>query len=755
MIGIFAYNTARTQNNVGGFPLKKNQKLNMSYKDTQKKVVFTRAGLLFAALLALLAGCKHRTLNGDGAVPAYPSVFRDSSVVDDYFGEKVQDPYRWLEDPNAPRTHAWVEAQNRFAYDYLDRIPFRDAVHDRLEELWNFERFGLPEKKGNKLYFYKNNGLQNQDVLYEQDGTNGGLRKVLDPNTFSKDGTKAIDTGSSKFSKDGHYYAYAVADAGSDWRTIFVMDLAAHKPLRDTVAWAKFTDIAWEGNGFYYSRYAMPEKGREHLQKNEFQQVFYHKIGTPQSEDVLVFADRQHPQRNFSASTTTDERFLIVSGSESTSGNSLYFKDLKKNEAAFSPIIDNFDNDHTVIDNLGESLLVLTNKNAPNKRLVLVNAGKPSPSFWQEVIPERADVLSNVRLVGGKILATYIHNASSQLKVFELNGQFVADVPLPGIGTIEGVRGNKDDPQAFYAFVSFTQPTTIFTYDLSKKESEVFKSPNIGFQSDDYETKQVVYESYDGTKIPLFITAKKGMVQNGANPTLLYGYGGFDISILPSFKVENTVLLENGGIFAVANIRGGGEFGESWHQGGILDKKQNVFDDFQAAAEYLIKEKYTSPAKLAIEGRSNGGLLVGACITQRPDLYKVALPAVGVMDMLRYHKFTIGWAWATDYGTSEIAEQYKFLRKYSPLHNVRAGQKYPATLITTADHDDRVVPAHSFKFASELQYKNEGENPILIRIDTSAGHGAGKPTLKKIEEAADIVSFMLYNLGVAPTKKPK
>ena len=676
----------------------------------------------------------------------YPNVRKDTIIVEEYFGVKVADPYRWLEDANSGATKSWVRKQNDLTFSYLDDIPFRDNILERLTEIWNYERFGTPFKENDKYYFFKNDGLQNHSVLYVQDDLEAEPKVVLDPNKFSSDGTVGLDMYS--FSKDDRYLAYSTSKGGSDWRTIRVKDLENGNTLSDKLEWVKFSGMSWKDNGFFYARYKTPKGGDELSEKNEFHQVYYHKLGTSQADDELVFIDRANPDLLVGAQTTEDERFLILSTRKSTSGNALYFKDLSKNQEDFTPIVERFENDFQVLDNFGDKLIVLTNHNAPNMRVVMIDTKRPAESNWRDLIPEAKEKLDNVDLVGDKIFATYIKDAKSQVKIFSENGRAEGELELPGIGTVGGFSGKRGDKLAFYNFTSFKQPNTIYTYDIKAGQSEVFKAPKVDFNADDYVTEQVFYESYDGTKVPMFITHKKGIQKNGSNPTLLYGYGGFDISILPEFAAENTVFLENGGIYAVANIRGGGEYGKKWHKAGTKLQKQNVFNDFISAAEFLINQDYTSPDKLAIRGRSNGGLLVGACLTQRPELFKVALPAVGVMDMLRYHTFTIGGAWATDYGTRDDSkEQLKYLLSYSPVHNVKPGISYPATLVTTGDRDDRVVPAHSYKFASALQDGQAGENPVLIRVTKDAGHRAAN-TEQEIDEWADVMSFMFYNLGM-------
>lgn len=710
--------------------------------------------LVFTALtLSVFVSCRMENnqnkakINFEQFAVQYPQTPGDTTVSDDYHGRRVTDPYRWLEDDNSEATKAWVKAQNEVTFGYLDKIPFRDAIENRLKDFWNYERFEAPFLVGDKIYYFKNDGLQNQSVLYRQNSPDAAPEVVLDPNQFSADGTSSL--GEFDFSENGKFLAYQISEGGSDWRSIKIKNLETGEILPDELKWVKFSGISWAGDGFFYSRYPEPADGNPLSAKNEFHQVFFHKLGTVQEKDALIFADRVHPQRNMYTKTTKDERFLAMQVVESTSGNALYFRDLSKKNPDFIPVMEKFESDFVVVDNLGEELLVLTNYKAPNWRLLRINTQKPEENNWTDLIPESTDVLESVELIGNKILAKYIHNVSSQLKVFDLDGKLSGEIPLSGIGTVRAIHGKKTEPAAYFEFESFTQPLTVYHMDVTTLKTKIWKKPSLDFDSDAYETKQVWYESKDGTKIPMFIIHKKGMKPDGKRPTLLYGYGGFDISILPGFNVDRLsmfpIILENNGVCAVANIRGGGEFGAEWHKAGTLVQKQNVFNDFIAAAEFLIKNQYTSSEKLAIYGRSNGGLLVGACMTQRPDLFKVALPAVGVLDMLRYHQFTIGWAWATDYGRSDDPAAFDYLMAYSPLHNIKKLQ-YPATLITTADHDDRVVPAHSFKFVATLQAHQQGSNPALIRIETSAGHGAGKPTSKKTEEGADILAFTLWNM---------
>lgn len=674
----------------------------------------------------------------------YPQTLKDMSVVDDYHGTEISDPYRWLEDDHSEETMDWVKRQNKVTFSYLDQIPFRGKIKNRLSELWNYEKFGSPFKEGDYYYFFKNDGLQNQSVLYRIKALGDAEEMVLDPNSFSTDGTTAL--GGIGFDKSGKYLAYQLSEGGSDWRTVFVMDLESKELLTDKVEWVKFSGISWYKDGFYYSRYPAPSENDELSAKNEYHKVYYHKLGTDQADDKLIIDDPNNAQRNFGGYVTDDERYLIVSSTESTSGNALYVKDLTDSNAEMITIKASYDDDFSVIDNFDNHIIAVTNVGAPNQKVVSVDVNNPDQASWKTLIPESENALRGVSHIGGKLFAYYLYNASSKIEVYDKKGNYLQELELPGIGTVGGISGKSKSNEAFFVYTSFIVPATIYKLNTETLDYEVFRKPNVKFDSDNYVSEQVWFTSKDGTKVPMFVTYKKGIVRDGSNPTLLYGYGGFDIPIPPSFRVSRLPILENGGIYVVANIRGGGEFGQKWHKAGTLGQKQNVFDDFQAAAEHLIAEKYTSSDKLAIQGGSNGGLLVGACMTQRPDLFQVAFPAVGVLDMLRYHKFTIGWAWATDYGRSDDPEAFDYLIEYSPLHNVEK-IAYPATLVTTADHDDRVVPAHSFKFISELQDKHVGDNPVLIRIETSAGHGAGKSTEKQIQENADIISFMFYNMG--------
>lgn len=677
----------------------------------------------------------------------YPQT-RKEAQTDDYFSHKISDPYRWLENDTAKDTEAWVKEQNTLTQGYLAQIPFRSKIHSRLTELWNYQRYSAPSREGAWYVYFKNDGLQNQAVLYVKKGLNGTPELLLDPNKLSADGTVALQA--TAFSKKQKYFAYAVSASGSDWQEIYVMDFASRKLLRDKLEYVKFTGISWAGeDGFYYSGYDRPKDEKtKYSAKTEYQKVFYHKIGTPQSADKLIYEDREHPLRYVSGGLTEDERFLILSISEGTDGSEIKVKDLKDKNGSFITIVPGFSTNASVIDNIDGKLLLQTNHQAPRYKVVLLDPKSPGESSWQTVIPEQEEPLEAVGTGGGRIFASYLKDACTQVNQYTYTGKLEHKIALPGVGTASGFGSKKEDGEFFYTFTSFTYPATSFKYNIQSGKSELYQKPEVKFDPSGFETKQVFYTSRDGTKVPMFITHKKGLKLDGTNPTLLYAYGGFNINITPSFSVANMVFIENGGVYCVANLRGGGEYGEDWHKGGMLQNKQNVFDDFIAAAEYLIKEKYTSSGRLAIRGGSNGGLLVGACLTQRPELFKVAIPQVGVLDMLRYHKFTVGWGWAVEYGSSDKEDQFNYLIRYSPLHNIKKGTCYPATMVTTADHDDRVVPAHSFKFAAALQEAQGCDNPALIRIDSKAGHGAGKPTSKMIDEAADIWSFVFYNMGV-------
>ncbi|MCX2779182.1 prolyl oligopeptidase family serine peptidase [Microbulbifer thermotolerans] len=676
----------------------------------------------------------------------YPQT-RKVEVVDTYFGTPVPDPYRWLEDDRSEETQAWVEAQNAVTFGYLERIPYRDKLKARLEQVWNYEKVGSPFKEGDYTYFYRNDGLQNQYVVWRRKG-DGEPEIFLDPNQFSEDGTTSL--AGLSFSKDGSIAAYSISEGGSDWRKIIVMDAETKEILEAPLVDVKFSGISWKGNeGFFYSSYDKPE-GSELSAKTDQHKLYFHKLGQPQSEDQLVFGGEPSQKRRYvSGYVTEDDRFLVISGSNSTSGNDLYIRDLSQPDAPLVTVLDHFDSDTYVLDNVGSKLYLVTNLDAPNKKIVTVDAADPVPSNWEDLIPETEHVLS-ASTGGGYIFARYMVDALSRMYQYDFNGERIREIELPGPGTASSLSGKKEDEVLYYTFTNYKTPGTIFSFDVAEGKSEIYRESGADFDSSAYESKQVFYTSKDGTRVPMTITYKKGLELNGKNPTILYGYGGFNISLTPSFSIANAVWLELGGVYAVPNLRGGGEYGKRWHDAGTKLQKQNVFDDFIAAAEYLIENKYTSRDYLAIRGGSNGGLLVGAVMTQRPDLVKVALPAVGVMDMLRYHTFTAGAGWAYDYGTAEESEEmFKYLMGYSPVHNVRAGVEYPATLVTTADHDDRVVPAHSFKFAAELQSKQAGAAPTLIRIETKAGHGAGTPVSKTIEQYADIFSFTLFNMGIS------
>nr|WP_238387632.1 prolyl oligopeptidase family serine peptidase [Pararcticibacter amylolyticus] len=673
----------------------------------------------------------------------YPQTKKDNTT-DTYFGTKIADPYRWLENDIADDTKAWVTEQNKVTQNYLSQIPYRDKIKKRLEDLWNYERFSAPFREGDYMYFTKNDGLQNQSVLYRQ--RDGGTPEIfLDPNKFSKDGTTSLS--GIDFTKDGSLAAYQISEGGSDWRKVIVIRTSDKSTVGDTLTDIKFSGLAWKGNdGFYYSSYDKPSAGSQLSGMTQYHKLFYHKLGTSQKEDVMIFGGTATPRRYIGASITEDGRFLVISAANSTTGNELYLQDLSQPGSSIVKIIDNFNNEHNIIDNEGSKLFIFTNLNAPNNRIVTVDASNPAPSNWKDLIPETENVLT-AGTAGGKIFAHYLKDATSLVKQYSMDGKLERQIDLPGVGSASGFGGKKTEKELYYTFNSYVYPSTIFKYDIEGGRSEIYKKSGVKFDPSLYESKQVFYKSKDGTRVPMIITYKKGIKLDGSNPTLLYAYGGFNISLTPSFSTSNIILLEQGGIYAVANLRGGGEYGEKWHVAGTKLQKQNVFDDFIAAAEYLISNKYTSKEKLAIAGGSNGGLLVGACMTQRPDLYKVAFPAVGVLDMLRYNKFTAGAGWAYDYGTAEDSgEMFNYLVKYSPYHALKPGTAYPATLVTTADHDDRVVPAHSFKFAARLQEYHKGSNPVLIRIETKAGHGAGKSTAQIISEQADKWAFMFYNM---------
>lgn len=669
-------------------------------------------------------------------------------TVDTYFGVSVPDPYRWLENDTSAATASWVKAQNEITNNYLEHIPFRQDLLKRLTELANYERISAPFKKHGKYYFYKNDGLQNQSVLYVQDALNSEARVFLDPNKLSDDGTVALT--SLSFSNNGKYAAYTISRSGSDWREIYVMDVATGSLLDDHITWAKFTDAAWHGDGFYYSAYDAPSKGKEFSNVNEHHKIYYHKLGEPQENDRLVYENKAYPKRFYTAQVSEDERVLFIYESGEGRGNALFMQDLTQKSAPVVQLASDFDYQYTPIEVIGNRIYFFTNYQAAKNKIMAAELQSPELANWKEVVPEKEQVLSDVRVIGGKLFLTYDKDASNHAYVYDLQGKELQEIELPSLGSVS-FNGDKDDEECFFSFTSFTIPGATYKYDVQKNSYELFRAPKVKFHSDDFVTEQVFFTSKDGAKIPMFLTYQKGLKKNGKNPVFLYGYGGFNISLYPSFSINRIPFLENGGIYVQVNLRGGSEYGEDWHVAGTKMQKQNVFNDFIAAAEYLIDNKYTNSQKIAIVGGSNGGLLVGACMTQRPDLFRVAIPQVGVMDMLRYHKFTIGWNWASDYGTSEDSkEMFEYLKGYSPLHNLKKGTKYPATLVTTADHDDRVVPAHSFKFAATLQACNEGSNPTLIRIDSKAGHGAGKPMSKILEEQADVYGFIMYNLNMKP-----
>ena len=705
--------------------------------------------LMIPIITALvLVGCNNSnvSINQTNTV-TYPKTKKVDTVTN-YFGTQVKDPYRWLEDDMSEETARWVEDQNKTTFGYLENIPFREELKQRLTTLWNYEKVGAPFKEGDYSYFYKNDGLQNQYVIYRyKTGQDPDKTEVfLDPNTFTEDGT--ISLGGLSFSENGSLAAYSISEGGSDWRKVLVMNAQTKKIIEDTIVDVKFSGISWLKNeGFYYSSYDKP-KGSELSAKTDQHKLYYHKLGTSQKEDELIFGGTpEQKHRYVSGRTTQDNKYLIVSASVSTSGNKLFIKDLGDPKSPFVTVQKDTDSDTSVIDNVGSKLYLVTNRNAPNKKVVTVDASSPGPENWKDLIEETQNVL-RASTGGGYIFANYMENAVSAIKQYSYDGTLVREVVLPGVGSAGGFGAKKQDTSLYYSFTNYLTPGSIYSYEISSGTSKLYKKPSIDFNSDEYQSRQVFYTSKDGTQVPMIITHKKGIVLDGTNPTILYGYGGFNISLTPSFSITNAVWMEQGGVYAVANLRGGGEYGKKWHDAGTKLQKQNVFDDFIAAAEYLIAKKYTSSDFLAIRGGSNGGLLVGATMTQRPDLIKVALPAVGVLDMLRYHTFTAGAGWAYDYGTAQQSkEMFEYLKAYSPVHNVTPGTKYPATMVTTGDHDDRVVPAHSFKFAAELQEKQGGTAPVLIRIETDAGHGAGTPVSKTIEQYADIYGFTLYNMG--------
>lgn len=673
----------------------------------------------------------------------YPQTKKEN-ISDDYFGTKVADPYRWLENDTSAETKAWVIAQNKVTQNYLEQIPFRKAIKEKLADLWNYEKFSAPFKEGSYTYFYKNDGLQNQAVLYRQQG-DGEPEVFLDPNTFSKDGTTFMSD--IEFSKNGNLAAYQLSTGGSDWRTVMVIKTADVSTTGDTLTNVKFSGIAWHGTaGFYYSSYDKPLEGSQLSGLTQYHKLYYHQLGTSQSADKLVFGGNQTQRRYIGAYITEDQNYLVITAANSTTGNELYIKDLNQPNSAIVKVVGGFDTQQNVIATKGPKLYIYTNYQAPNYRLVEVDAKNPTKNNWKDVIPETENVME-ASTAGGKLFANYLKDATSLVVQYDFDGKKEREIALPGIGTATGFSGKKSEKELYFTFTSYVYPSTVFKYNIETGQSEIYKKSGVKFDPSQYESKQVFYPSKDGTKIPMIITYKKGITLDGNNPTLLYAYGGFNVSLSPAFSTSNILLLEQGGVYAVANLRGGGEYGDKWHDAGTKMQKQNVFDDFIAAAEYLIAEKYTSSKYLAVSGGSNGGLLIGAVSTQKPDLFKVAFPAVGVLDMLRYHKFTAGAGWAYDYGTADDSkEMFEYLYKYSPYHALKNGISYPATMVTTADHDDRVVPAHSFKYAARLQEYHKGGAPVLIRIETNAGHGAGKSTAKVIEEQADKWAFMFQNM---------
>ena len=703
-------------------------------------------GILALNVLIMLSSCNNETkTNGDEPLK-YPET-KKCDTIDNYFGTAVADPYRWLEDDFSEETANWVKAQNEVTNNYLSKIPYRENMKNRLKDIMNYPKESAPSKKGDRYFFYRNDGLQNQSVLYYKNTLDGEAVELLDPNKLSDDGTVALSN--LGISDDGNYLGYAISRNGSDWEEIFVKNIETGETLNDHLMWVKFTSIAWKDDGFFYSRF--PEPKNELSGVNENGQLYYHKVGTEQKDDQLAYEDKTNPDVSFTADVI-NKRYLVIYGSESTSGNCLYYKDLDKANSDFVKLVDNFENDFSVIDEIDGNFILMTNYFAPEYKVIKIFLDNPTPAKWLDLIPKSdAGVLAGVSHIGKRLIANYTKDAHTVIRIFDEDGHFISNLDNDMIGTIGGFSGDPEDTETFYTVTSYTTPSLIYKYDITNNKSELYKKSEINFNSDEYVTEQKFYTSKDGTKVPIFLTHKKDIALDGNNPTLLYGYGGFNISLTPSFSATRIAWLEQGGVYAVANIRGGGEYGKTWHEAGTKMQKQNVFDDFIAAAEFLISEKYTCKEKLAIQGGSNGGLLVGAVVNQRPDLFAVAIPQVGVMDMLRYHKFTIGRYWAVDYGTSEDSkEMFEYIYKYSPLHSVKNGVEYPAILVTTADHDDRVVPAHSFKYAATLQNSEIGNKPHLIRIESNAGHGSGKPLDKAINEVVDIYSFILYNLGIEP-----
>ena len=698
--------------------------------------------IIALSALSLLSSCNQEKATKEVVALQYPKT-KKVNQVNDYFGTKVSDPYRWLEDDNSAETKAWVDEENKVTFSYLEKIPFRENVKKRLTQLWNYEKLTAPVKKAGMYFSFYNNGLQNQAVLCMQKKLKDMRVELLDPNKLSADGT--VSFSGWDVSKDGKYLAYGISKAGSDWVEIHVMEIANKKELSDKIEWVKFSNISFYQDGFYYSRYDAPESGKALTKQNTGHKVYFHQIGTAQSADKLIFADEAHPDRNFTASVTDDEKYLILTGSESTSGNSLWIKEIRSEN--WHKLVDNFENDYNVVHNSGNNFYVQTNYKASNQRLLKINLANTEERFWQEIIPQQKDLLEGVQYADRKFIASFMHDVASKMNLYDTTGLLLNEVNLEGLCKVNDLSTSDNDSMAFYTRATFTAPPMVYAYNIKQNKTELFFKPKTDFKSEDYETKQVFFVSKDGTKIPMFITSKKGIELNGNNPCFVFGYGGFNAYYSPEYRTDRALFLEAGGIYCVPGIRGGGDYGEDWHKAGTKCQKQNVFDDFIAACDYLIAEKYTSHEKLAIHGRSNGGLLIGAVMTERPDIAKVCIPTVGVLDMLRFHLFTIGRAWCVDYGCSENKNEFACLYKYSPLHNVKK-TNYPATLVLTGDHDDRVVPAHSFKFAATLQENQTGTEPIIIRIDKNAGHGAGKPTAKQIDEYGDMWSFVFYNLGV-------
>jgi prolyl oligopeptidase len=681
---------------------------------------------------------------------SYP-VARRMEQIDDYHGTKIADPYRWLEDPDSDETRAWIEAENKLTFDWLAQIPARERIKNRLTELWNYERFGLPYKRGGRYFYTRNDGLQNQSVLYVADSVQGEPRLLLDPNKLSEDGT--VSLAGTAVSEDGKYLAYGLAASGSDWVEWKVREIATGQDQSDHLRWVKFSGASWtkDNQGFFYSRYDAPPPGEKFTGANFYQKLFYHRLGDPQEKDTLIYERKDQKEWGFGGRVTEDGKYLVIHvwrGSEQK--NQIFYRELGEPAAPVVELITGFDGDYDFLGNQGSAFWFVTDLDAPLKRVIAIDLDRPEREHWQTLIPEGKHVITGGDFVGGRFVIEYLQDACSAVSIFESSGKLLRQVTLPGLGTVSGFGGRQDDPETFYSFTNYTTPGSIYRYDVATGESSLWKEPRVAFDGSQFESKQIFYTSKDGTRVPMIIVHKKGLKLDGGNPTILYAYGGFNISLTPGFSASNLVWLEMGGVFAVPNLRGGGEYGRAWHEGGMRHNKQNVFDDFLAAAEYLIAEKYTRPAKLAIRGGSNGGLLVGAAMTQRPELFGAAIPAVGVMDMLRYHKFTIGWAWAPEFGSADEREMFPTLLAYSPLHNLKPGTNYPATMVTTADHDDRVVPAHSFKFAAALQHAHAGATPVLIRIETKSGHGAGTPTSKLIDAAADNYAFLVRSLGMQP-----